>query len=383
VSSPAFAIARPDAALVIRRAAVRFWTQLRTTHRDISSCLAISAAVHLLVLIGVGSAVYVSGEDVQIETREGPNSEEFTQAALPQPAPDPVEDVLLDPGTAAQTLDATAVADSTPVLEQVPDVNDLDTPEAMAQSAVTAEATGPVLATIGDSSTQVPAVPEPATTPAAMPQPEQVMLTKNVQQLAQKLLDANLTNTELTWQQDGKQYSARVSRQPAPDSTGLEQVIAEIMTDKDGKRMKTRLSLKRLSFSHFTQLVNRWDENIQLHDDVIDGRFHSNTEIGLAFTGGVEPRFFGKVTTAAANMTYDGSSMRRRNRDVFQGGQWRRPDGTRRAVEAASLSHRRERREIVRTWDGGRRLHGVFTDGYRDRRQPRLSEGSARDADLP
>jgi hypothetical protein len=328
VSSPAFAIARHDAALVIRRAAVRFWTQLRTTHRDISSGLAISAAFHLLVLIGVGSAIYVNGEDetdvpelsVQIETREGPNSEEFTQAALPQPAPDPVEDVLLDPGTAAQTLDAPAVADSTPALEQVPDVNELDAPEAMAQSAVTAEATGPVLATIGDSSTQVPVIPETVTTPATMPQPEQLMLTKNVQQLAQKLLDANLTNTELTWQQDGKQYSARVSRQPASDSTGLEQVIAEIMTDKDGKRMKTRLSLKRLSFSHFTQLVNRWDEHIQLHDDVIDGRFHSNTEIGLAFTGGVEPRFFGKVTTAAAHMTYDGSSMRQRNRDVFQGG---------------------------------------------------------------
>jgi len=223
VSSPAFAIARHDAALVVRRAAVAFWTNLRTTHRDISSCLAISAAFHLIVLIGVGSAIYVSGDDevdvpelsVQIETRDGPNSEEFTQAALPQPAPDPVEDVLLDPGTAAQTLDAAAVADSTPALEQVPDVNDLDTSEAMAQVAATAETTGPVLATIGESSIQVPDIPATEPTPAAMPQPEQVMLTKNVQQLAQKLLDANLTDTELTWQQDGKQYSARVSRQPA------------------------------------------------------------------------------------------------------------------------------------------------------------------------
>jgi hypothetical protein len=92
------------------------------------------------------------------------------------------------------------------------------------------------------------------------------------------------------------------------------------MTDKDGKRMKTRLSLKRLSFSHFTQLVNHWDPNIQLHDDVIDGRFHSNTEIGIAFSGGIEPRFFGKVTTSAQSMTLDPTAMRRRNRDVFQGG---------------------------------------------------------------
>ncbi|MEO8062190.1 MAG: hypothetical protein ABI821_05530 [Pseudomonadota bacterium] len=328
MSSPAFAIARHDAALVIQRAAAAFWTSLRTTHRDITGAVAISLVVHLIALIGIGSAIYVSGEDetdvpelsVQIETREGPNSEEFTKAALPQPAPDPVEDVLLDPGTAAQTLDATAVADSTPLLEETPDVNDLDTPEAVAQAGEVSEATGPVLATMGDASTQVAEVPEAVTKPAAMPQPEQVMLTRNVQQLAQKLLDTNMTNTELTWQQDGKQYSAHVMRQPASDSTGLEQVVAEIMTDKDGKRMKTRLSLKRLSFSHFTQLVNRWDQNIQLHDDVIDGRFHSNTEIGISTNNGIEPRFFGKVTTAAANMTYDGTYMRRRNRDVFQGG---------------------------------------------------------------
>ena len=51
--------------------------------------------------------------------------------------------------------------------------------------------------------------------------------------------------------------------------------------------------------------MNHWDPNIRLHDDVIDGRFHSNTEIGLAFSGGIEPRFFGKVTTAASSMTYD------------------------------------------------------------------------------
>jgi hypothetical protein len=84
--------------------------------------------------------------------------------------------------------------------------------------------------------------------------------------------------------------------------------------------MKTRLSMKRLAFSHFTQLVNHWDPNIRLHDDVIDGRFHSNTEIGLAFSGGIEPRFFGKVTTSATSMTYENVGSRRRKQEVFQGG---------------------------------------------------------------
>ena len=182
-------------------------------------------------------------------------------------------------------------------------------------------ASGPVVTTIGPSD-MLASIAEPQMHPEDVPVPEteQVMLTKNVQHVAQQLLDSNMTNTELTWQQDGQQYSARVMRQPAADSTGLEQVIAEIMTSKDGKRMKTRLSLKRLAFSHFTQLVNSWDPNIMLHDDVIDGRFHSNTEIGVAFSGGVEPRFFGKVTTSAAKMTFDNLGMRKRSKNIFQGG---------------------------------------------------------------
>ena len=254
---------------------------------------------------------------MQLETRAGPQSEEFTEAALPQPAPDPVQEVLDDPGTAAETLDAPMLADAVPLVESAPDVQEMAPPSA---SAELPPAEGPVLTTTGESQNTVAALAVPNAQPTeTVPQKEQVMLTQNVQQLAQKLLDTNMTNTELTWQQDGQQYSARVMRQPAADSTGLEQVIAEIMTNKDGKRMKTRLSLKRLAFSHFTQLVNHWDPNIRLHDDVIDGRFHSNTEIGLAFTGGVEPRFFGKVTTAAASMTID-DFPRRRNKEVFQGG---------------------------------------------------------------
>ena len=74
--------------------------------------------------------MYVDGLDdedvpelsVQLVTREGPNDEEFTEASLPQPAPDPVEDVLDDPGTSEKTLDAPMTADATPMLEEIPDV---------------------------------------------------------------------------------------------------------------------------------------------------------------------------------------------------------------------------------------------------------------------
>ena len=193
-------------------------------------------------------------------------------------------------------------------------------------------------------------------------------------------------------------------RQPASDSTGIEQVVAEIMTSKAGKRMKTRLSLKRLAFSHFTQLVNHWDRNIQLHDDVIDGRFHSNTEFAFTATDGVTPRFFGKVTTAAPRSRFNGTS-KRRSQDIFQGGfetktervnlprdmpdvisggdetnrrvfaddtriifnadgsyVWRQANGEGRwsaePPQASAIPHRRERREALCAWHGVRLVHG-------------------------
>ena len=329
--TPVYAIAYRDAALTIGRASAKYWAAFQP-NRDVSTALTISAVVHLLILFGVGSAMYVAGEDdkdlpelsVQLETNEGPNDQELTEAALPKPAPDPIEKVLDDPGTGEQTLDAPMLADTTPVVETIPDVEQFEAPTAVAEPELEA---GEVLTTTALSAAEVPLITEP--TPEgpseAMPQPEQVMLTRSVQQLAQKLLDTNTTATSISWQEHGQQYSARVLRQPAADSTGLEQVIAEIMTNRDGKRMKTRLSLKRLAFSHFTQLVNNWDPNIQMHDDVIDGRFHSNTEFGLTTIGGVKPKFFGKVTTAAATLTYGGFNSRR-NKDMFQGGAETRTD---------------------------------------------------------
>lgn len=297
-------------------------------HKQIATSVSTSAVIHIALLLVVGASMYDSGNDdknvpelsVQLVTREGPSSEEYTEAALPKPVPEPAQPVVDDPGTADKTLAADTMGSALPEQEYVPDVVPEEIPVTMAHVA-TVEAAGAVITTTGTSGLSVPIVTEPDPQAlAVVPQPEKVMLTKNVTQLAQKLLDTNMTNSEVTWSQEGHQYTARVLRQPAADSTGLEQVIAEVVTDRDGKRMKTRLSMKRLAFSHFTQLVNYWDPNIRLHDDVIDGRFHSNTEIGLAFSGGVEPRFFGKVTTAADNMIYDTPGARRRGKEVFQGG---------------------------------------------------------------
>jgi hypothetical protein len=325
VLSPVYAISCHDAASAARRASVKFWTAFQP-HREVTTSLGISAFVHLSLFLFVASALYEDGRDdadipelsVQLETRAGPNEEEFTEAALPRPAPEPLDEVIDEPGGSTQTVDAPAVANDVPFLEHAPEVVPTET---YAATATTPAETGTVVVTTGVADQQVAMVPEPVpeTTLADIEPPEKVMLTRHVQKLAQQLLDTELTDTELTWEQDGRQYQARVLRQPAKDSTGIEQVVAEIMTHKDGKRLKTRLSMKRLAFSHFTQLVNNWDRNVQLHDDVIDGRFHSNSRISFLAGRDVAPRFFGKVTTAAASMSFQGFD-RRRNREVFQGG---------------------------------------------------------------
>ena len=336
------------------------WTSLRTTNREIATSLGISASLHVVLLLIFGTTLYVAGEDdrnlpelsVQLVTREGPSSEEFTEAALPKPVPEPVTEEIIDPGSSAQTYDAESLADSNPVSELAPESLEIDSSAAFASIALSQE---PVLTTTSESENEIPALPEQTTaTYAPVPDVEQKMLTRNVTQMAQKLLDTDLTQSEQSWEQAGQQYSARVLRQRAADSTGLEQVIAEVTTEKDGKRMKTRLALKRLAFSHFTQLVNNWDPNIALHDDVIDGRFHSNTEIGLAFSGGIKPQFLGKVTTAAARLTSNSLATRKRNEDVFKGGM---------ETHTEKVTLPRDMPDVVNGGEGN--LRQVFTEDAR------------------
>ena len=365
VSTPAVAVQQEPTAFRFFGALAASCARFREDHRDISVSLGVSALVHLALLIAVGASMYTSGEDdrnvpelsVQLETRAGPNSEEFTEAALPKPAPEPpAERVVDDPGTVDQTIASDTLGAAAPLAEQIPDTPSEDAPQSRPQLA-NLEPAGTVITTTGTSGLTIPLVTEPRVdAPVTLvPQPEKAMLTKNMTKLAQKLLDTNMTRSEVTWSEEGRQYTARLLRQPAADSTGLEQVIAEIVTDRDGKRMKTRLSLKRLAFSHFTQLVNFWDPNIQLHDDVIDGRFHSNTEIGLAYAGGVAPRFFGKVTTSASTMMYgSGFFSRRKNQEIFQG-------GTETKTERVTLP--RDMPDIVSGGDGDDRH--VFDDDTR------------------
>ena len=111
---------------------------------------------------------------------------------------------------------------------------------------------------------------------------------------------------------------------------GVEHVVVDVSTTQGGKKLSTQMTMTRLSFSNFAQFVDRWDPEVQIHDDEIDGRFHSNSEIHVLSSGGVSPVFHGKVTLAAHDID-TGDSMWHLNRHrVF-------PDGVEMGVHRIAL----------------------------------------------
>jgi hypothetical protein len=122
-----------------------------------------------------------------------------------------------------------------------------------------------------------------------------------------------------TWTDRGVDYAAALAREPAADSMGIEEAVVTVTTERDGRQWSTQVRMRRLAFSHFAQLIDRWDPDVQIHDDEIDGRFHSNSEIIVSRSNGVQPMFHGKVTTARGVDT-SRSTHRVRQSEVFLGG---------------------------------------------------------------
>ena len=138
--------------------------------------------------------------------------------------------------------------------------------------------------------------------------------------LAEWSSDADVvTGEQLSWEHEGRTYSAKITRDTAGDSMGMDHMMVEVSTERDGRRWSTEMRMQRLAFSSFAQFVDRWDSNVQIHDDEIDGRFHSNSEILISKSRGVQPIFRGKVTTARRVNTSNSERFVRRE-EVFLGG---------------------------------------------------------------
>ncbi len=196
-------------------------------------------------------------------------------------------------------------------------------PETLASGSPEPTETTDIITTTGDSERVVPTGPPAAEATIALqviPSTQQAELTRRILKWAQGLRDSGDTPSQLSWEQDGRAYTAVLKRRPATSNTDIESAIVEISTTEDGKELRTLLHLKRLAFSHFTQLVDQWDAKVQLHDDEVVGRFHSNTEITLGYDRVIAPRFNGKVTTAARGFTISSWSNKRPRNEIFRAG---------------------------------------------------------------
>jgi hypothetical protein len=312
----------------------------------------VSGAVHLLFFLAIGIAsvdsmrpssapelrVYVESQDRGQDDEHdkagpaaepgapaaGSSEELLSAAAVNRPA-----DARSMPRTIASGAPAPQVA---PIPQSAPALPVEPTPQAAPSADDSGAGAGAsdapsesvaVLTTTGASASEAPASAAPAARPASVgiPAAQRSLLSRWVMQAAQKLRDVNLRQARLSLQHEGREYVALLERRPAADNMDIERVIVEISTAENGRRLRTRLELKRLAFSHFAQLVDQWDAGVQFHDDEIGGRFHSNSRISVGYDRAVAPRFLRLVTTAVAQgFTLATVEGYRQKDEIFRGG---------------------------------------------------------------
>ena len=146
------------------------------------------------------------------------------------------------------------------------------------------------------------------------------MLTRKIKAWTERLPKLASDDSELTWKHKGQQYRAKFTPELAADDMGIPQMLVEISTELDGKRLSSTAQLKQLAFSSYAQFVDRWDPEVSVHNDVMDGRFHSNSEINLARSRDVKPAFHGMVTTTSRGINFTDWRGSKRRDQVFFGG---------------------------------------------------------------
>jgi hypothetical protein len=120
----------------------------------------------------------------------------------------------------------------------------------------------------------------------------------------------------LRWRDGDREYRLSLERRPARDSTALERAVLHVSTEIDGLSLQADVPLTRMAFSHFAQVVDRWNPEVTLSGDRINGRFHTNSPLWVEVRGGVGPRVTG-LTTVAGRVNIAGSA---RAAEIFASG---------------------------------------------------------------
>jgi hypothetical protein len=165
-----------------------------------------------------------------------------------------------------------------------------------------------------------PKIQKPVRELIAISSKQEKMLNRKLRKWTEELYRMPRPESGLTWEHKGREYLAKFTQLPAANDMGIQRVIVEISTEEDGKRLSTKVHMRRLAFSHYAQFVNRWDPDVQIHNDEMDGRFHSNTEISLTYDRKVKPLFHGKVTTTSHRINVTNKWGMSKRDQIFAGG---------------------------------------------------------------
>jgi outer membrane biosynthesis protein TonB len=322
---------------------------LRAPSRAVAVSIAIHAALLLMLLTlryergpeSDGKVMYAAlvrlGETTAERSDAAPATdvpaEQLANAAeVPAPSPPPEAAPLEppEPRVAEPAAESEPIADEPPI-EQIADEPSSEpiTPDEPSSAPVAPVTPEPVPSPLENQPQRVVAGDEPAPTPppptadpppqlVSMPERERRMLSSRFAAVNERAL-SKYTTESVVWSDAGREYTAKFQPQPAEDSMGIDRLIVEVSTDENGSRWSTQLTMKRLAFSSFAQLIDRWDPQVQIHDDEVDGRFHSNTEIKVLNNREAQPIFHGRVTTAARSIHTDALGRFDRDR-MFLGG---------------------------------------------------------------
>jgi hypothetical protein len=166
----------------------------------------------------------------------------------------------------------------------------------------------------------LPTDPDLLSAKVAMTRKQQKMMQKRFRKWAENLQKMDLPDSSIVWKHKGQVYSARVRTLPPARETDIEEVLIEVSTEENGYTLSSEMRMRRLAFSNFAQFVDYWDPRVAVHDDVLKGRFHTNTTFNVSQSYGVKPEFHGKVTTASYEVKAAGTIPFMDSKSIFVAG---------------------------------------------------------------
>jgi len=149
---------------------------------------------------------------------------------------------------------------------------------------------------------------------------QQKMLNKKIKQWTENFDRLYEESDSINWEHKGQSYVANFNRLPAMGDMDMDEIVVEVTTEQNGQKLSKEMRMKKLAFSNFAQFTHFWDADILMHNDEMDGRFHSNSTIYVDADREASPVFHGKVTTASYRVDMENASGYGARKQIFRGG---------------------------------------------------------------